>query len=59
MPTAGVRTNVQELLTYSWEEKKRNFLETVELQMFVICPSWIFPNSKITHANRRSPTTAA
>lgn len=27
---AGVRTNVQELLKYSTEEKKRNFLETVE-----------------------------
>ncbi|KAF2156015.1 ribosomal protein L1 [Myriangium duriaei CBS 260.36] len=30
---AGVRTNVQELLTYSTETKKRNFLETVELQI--------------------------
>ena len=30
---AGVRTNVQELLKYSTEEKKRNFLETVELQI--------------------------
>ena len=30
---AGVRTNVQELLHYSNEEKKRNFLETVELQI--------------------------
>jgi len=30
---AGVRTNVQELLKYSNEEKKRNFLETVELQI--------------------------
>jgi len=29
---AGVRTNVQSLLQYSLEEKKRNFLETVELQ---------------------------
>ena len=28
---AGVRTNVQELLKYSTEEKKRNFLETVEV----------------------------
>jgi large subunit ribosomal protein L10Ae len=28
-----VRTNVQELLTYSNETKKRNFLETVELQI--------------------------
>jgi large subunit ribosomal protein L10Ae len=31
--TAGVRTNVQELLEYSLEQKKRNFLETVELQI--------------------------
>ena len=31
-PTAGVRGNVQELLEYSLNEKKRNFLETVELQ---------------------------
>ena len=30
---AGVRTNVQALLQYSNEEKKRNFLETVELQI--------------------------
>ncbi|KAI9820010.1 MAG: 60S ribosomal protein L10a [Pycnora praestabilis] len=30
---AGVRTNVQQLLQYSLEEKKRNFLETVELQI--------------------------
>ena len=30
---AGVRTNVQQLLHYSTEEKKRNFLETVELQI--------------------------
>jgi hypothetical protein len=30
---AGVRQNVQELLKYSNEEKKRNFLETVELQI--------------------------
>merc|ERR1739841_105066 len=30
---AGVRQNVQELLQYSNEEKKRNFLETVELQI--------------------------
>ncbi|KAK5168014.1 60S ribosomal protein L10A [Saxophila tyrrhenica] len=30
---AGVRTNVQQLLHYSNEEKKRNFLETVELQI--------------------------
>lgn len=31
--TAGVRTNVKELLDYSQNEKKRNFLETVELQI--------------------------
>ena len=31
--TAGVRTNVQDLLKYSLDEKKRNFLETVELQI--------------------------
>ena len=31
--TAGVRTNVQQLLEYSLETKKRNFLETVELQI--------------------------
>ena len=31
---AGVRTNVQSLLEYSTNEKKRNFLETVELQVF-------------------------
>jgi len=31
--TAGVRTNVQSLLDYSLNEKKRNFLETVELQI--------------------------
>lgn len=31
--TAGVRTNVQQLLDYSLNEKKRNFLETVELQI--------------------------
>lgn len=30
---AGVRTNVQQLLEYSNETKKRNFLETVELQI--------------------------
>lgn len=30
---AGVRTNVQSLLDYSLNEKKRNFLETVELQI--------------------------
>jgi len=30
---AGVRENVKELLTYSLETKKRNFLETVELQI--------------------------
>ncbi|KAK8125358.1 60S ribosomal protein uL1 [Apiospora kogelbergensis] len=30
---AGVRTHVQELLDYSNNEKKRNFLETVELQI--------------------------
>ncbi|KAI9891818.1 MAG: hypothetical protein M1814_002383 [Vezdaea aestivalis] len=30
---AGVRTNVKELLDYSTNEKKRNFLETVELQI--------------------------
>ena len=30
---AGVRTNVKELLEYSNETKKRNFLETVELQI--------------------------
>ena len=30
---AGVRTNVQQLLEYSTETKKRNFLETVELQI--------------------------
>lgn len=32
-PIAGVRTNVQQLLDYSLNEKKRNFLETVELQI--------------------------
>lgn len=31
--TAGVRQNVQQLLDYSQNEKKRNFLETVELQI--------------------------
>lgn len=30
---AGVRSNVAELLDYSLETKKRNFLETVELQI--------------------------
>jgi large subunit ribosomal protein L10Ae len=30
---AGVRGNVKELLEYSTETKKRNFLETVELQI--------------------------
>ncbi|OBT64622.1 60S ribosomal protein L10a [Pseudogymnoascus sp. 23342-1-I1] len=30
---AGVRVHVQELLEYSLETKKRNFLETVELQI--------------------------
>ncbi|KAL9127717.1 MAG: hypothetical protein Q9175_007680 [Cornicularia normoerica] len=30
---AGVRSNVQSLLSYSLDEKKRNFLETVELQI--------------------------
>src|ERR1700759_5089686 len=30
---ADVRTNVQQLLNYSLNEKKRNFLETVELQI--------------------------
>ena len=28
-----MRTNVQDLLNYSLNEKKRNFLETVELQI--------------------------
>lgn len=32
-PLAGVRQNVDELLNYSLNEKKRNFLETVELQI--------------------------
>lgn len=31
--TAGVRENVNQLLEYSLNEKKRNFLETVELQI--------------------------
>lgn len=31
--TAGVRQNVQQLLDYSNNTKKRNFLETVELQI--------------------------
>ncbi|KAJ5091604.1 hypothetical protein NUU61_006474 [Penicillium alfredii] len=30
---AGVRENVEQLLNYSLNEKKRNFLETVELQI--------------------------
>ncbi|KAL2847990.1 hypothetical protein BJX68DRAFT_239228 [Aspergillus pseudodeflectus] len=30
---AGVRQNVEQLLEYSLEQKKRNFLETVELQI--------------------------
>lgn len=30
---AGVRTNVQAVLDYSQNTKKRNFLETVELQI--------------------------
>jgi ribosomal protein L1 len=30
---ADVRQNVQQLLNYSLNEKKRNFLETVELQI--------------------------
>jgi large subunit ribosomal protein L10Ae len=30
---AGVRSNVREVLEYSTETKKRNFLETVELQI--------------------------
>lgn len=33
MPVAGVRGNVKELLDYSNNDKKRNFLETVELQI--------------------------
>jgi hypothetical protein len=33
LSTAGVRQNVQQLLEYSLNEKKRNFLETVELQI--------------------------
>ena len=33
MNVAGVRSNVQSLLEYSNEKKKRNFLETVELQI--------------------------
>jgi large subunit ribosomal protein L10Ae len=35
---AGVRTNVQQLLDYSLNEKKRNFLETVELQVSPAAP---------------------
>jgi large subunit ribosomal protein L10Ae len=31
--SAGVRTNVKDLLEYSQTTKKRNFLETVELQI--------------------------
>lgn len=30
---AGVRGQIQDLLDYSLNEKKRNFLETVELQI--------------------------
>lgn len=30
---AGVRTQIDELLDYSLNTKKRNFLETVELQI--------------------------
>ena len=30
---AGVRSNVKEVLEHSLNEKKRNFLETVELQI--------------------------
>ena len=33
LSSAGVRTNVQGLLDYSQNTKKRNFLETVELQI--------------------------
>ena len=32
---AGVRTNVQQLLEHSTNEKKRNFLETVGIQRFL------------------------
>src|SRR5947207_4750157 len=32
-PKAGVRVNVKEVLDYSNNVKKRNFLETVELQI--------------------------
>ncbi len=39
---AGVRTNVQSLLEYSLNEKKRNFLETVELQVSVL---WLLNTS--------------
>ena len=30
---AGVRQNIDQLLDYSHNQKKRNFLETVELQI--------------------------
>ena len=30
---ANVRQNVRDLLTYSTDEKKRNFTETIELQI--------------------------
>lgn len=33
LETAGVRQNVQQLLDFSLNQKKRNFLETVELQI--------------------------
>ena len=36
---AGVRQNVQQLLDYSNNEKKRNFLETVELQIGALATS--------------------
>ena len=42
---AGVRTNVQSLLEYSTNEKKRNFLETVELQVLNSSPQEISPTN--------------
>ena len=52
---AGVRSNVAELLDYSLETKKRNFLETVELQIGLkVSP----PLTIWTHMGRLANRTA-
>ncbi|CAZ80714.1 unnamed protein product [Tuber melanosporum] len=64
---AGVRGNVKELLEYSTNEKKRNFLETVELQIGLknydpmLAPGspakhvYLYPWRPARHRSRQAP----